>query len=285
MADLYVGLVILGGLTLAMFLGSLWTSYRISRVLSDLLAILVVVVMFFYIRHLWYNVRLTGFLPFSNLVIIGNWLPLLAGLLAGFAWRRIYGRIVRKTLCTSALALVAGYAAVAPMLGEPPRCGNAWDRDGICLQTSKNTCTAAAAATLLRLHDIDATEAEMAELCLTRNGTTWMGLYRGLKQKTRGTRWDVEVIECSASEIPLKPTEPMILSVGLGAEVAKWDESRFSEWGFRPGQGHSVLLLGAGSLGGFKIADPTPGYGIEMWSGKNLEELFQGTAVRLVERP
>jgi hypothetical protein len=285
MADLYIGLAILGGLSIAVFVGSLWCSYRISRVLSDLLAILVVVVMFFYIRHLWYNVRLTAILPFSNLVVIGNWLPPLAGLLAGFAWRRIYGRIVRKTLCTSALAGVAGYAAVLPMLGEPPRCFDEWDGDGICLQTTQHSCTPASAATLLRLHGIAATEEEMAELCLTREGTTWMGLYRGLKRKTQGTRWDVEVIECRAGELPRTPTEPMILSVGLGPDIAGRDESRFAEWGFRPGQGHSVLLLSGSAPGGFKIADPTPGYGIETWSTMNLEELFQGTAVRLVERP
>lgn len=284
MADLYAGLVILGGVTIALFLGSLWCSYRISRILSDLLAILVVVVMFFYIQHLWYDVRLTRVLPFSNLVVIGNWLPPLSGLLAGFGWRRIYGRIVRKTLCTSALAFVAGYAAILPMLGEAPKCGDQWDHDGVCLQTTVHTCTAASAATLLRLHGIDATEAEMAELCLTRDGTTWMGLYRGLKCKTRGTRWDVEVIECSASDIPRQPTEPMILSVGLSSQVAKRDERRFSEWGWRPGRGHSVLLLKGRGVGGFKIADPTPGYGIERWSGMNLQELFQGTAVRLIER-
>ncbi|MBC8352620.1 MAG: hypothetical protein H8E66_11560 [Planctomycetes bacterium] len=284
MADLYVGLVILGGLTVLMFLGSLWCSYHIHRVFSDLLAVLVVVVMFFYIRHLWYNVRLATILPFSNLVIIGNWLPPLAGLLAGFAWRRIYGRIFRKSICTSALAVAAGYAAVLPMLGEPPECNNQWDRDGICLQTTVHTCTAASAATLLRLHGIETTETEMAQLCLTREGTTWMGLYRGLKHKTTGTRWDVEVIECTAGEIPRDPTQSWILSVGLGKQVAKRDERRFAEWGWRPGQGHSVLLLGEGPLGGVKIADPTPGYGIESWSQKNLEELFQGTAVRLIER-
>jgi len=285
MADLYVGLVILGGLTLAMFLGSLWCSHRISRVMSDVFAVLVVAVMFCYIRHLWYSVQLAAILPFSNLVVLGNWLPPLAGLLAGFAWRRIYGRVVRKTLCTSALAIAAGYAAILPMLGEPPLCYDQWDGDGICLQTTQHTCTAASAATLLRLHGIDATEAEMAELCLTREGTTWMGLYRGLKRKTRGTRWDVEVIECGAAEIPRTPTEPMILSVGVGADVAERDEPRFAEWGWRPGQGHSVLLLGEGAQGSLKVADPTPGYGIELWSTKDLEELFQGTAVRLIERP
>ena len=56
---------------------------------------------------------------------------------------------MRKTLCTSALAFVAGYAAVLPMLGTPPKCGNEWDHDGICQQTTMQTCTAAAAATLL----------------------------------------------------------------------------------------------------------------------------------------
>ena len=32
------------------------------------------------------------------------------------------------------------------------------------------------------------------------------------------------------------------------------------------------------------LTDILPGYGIEMWSTRNLEELFQGTAVRLIER-
>jgi hypothetical protein len=284
MADLYFGLVVLGGLTIALFAGSLWCSYRMGRVLSDLLAMLVVAVMFFYIRHLWYDVRLTQILPYSNLIVIGNWLPPLAGLLGGFAWRRIYGRVYRKAFCTSALAVAAGYAAVLPILGEPPVCFNEWDRDGICLQTTMHTCTAASAATLLRLHGIDATEAEMAALCLTREGTTWMGLYRGLKHKTRGTRWDVEVIECSAADIPDEPTRPMILSVGLDAEAAAQHESRVAEWGWRPGRGHSVLLLGKRGSGNFKIADPAPGYGIEIWSSENLAEFFQGTAVRLIER-
>jgi hypothetical protein len=284
MADLYIGLVIIGGLSVALFLGSLWCSFRINRIASDIFAVLIVVVMFLYIKHLWYNVRLTSVLPFSNLVIVGNWLPLLAGLLAGFSWRRVYGRIVRKTLCTTALALAAGYATVLPMLGDPPKCGNVWDGDGVCLQTTKHTCTAASAATLLRLHGIDATEGEMAKLCLTRDATTWMGLYRGLKCKTRGTRWDVQVVECKADDIVQYPIKPMILSVGLASDVGEKVEARFAEWGWRPGQGHSVLLLGDGSLGRFKIADPTPGYGTEMWGRDDLNELFQGTAIRLVER-
>lgn len=284
MADLYIGLAVLGGLTVALFLGSLWCSYRSSQLLSDLLAILVVATMFFYIRHLWYDVRLTRILPFSNLIVIGNWLPPLAGLLAGFSWRRIYGRIYRKTFCTSALALAAGYAAVLPILGQAPKCGDEWNYEGVCVQTTMHTCTAASAATLLRLHGIAASEAEMAELCLTREGTTWMGLYRGLKHKTSGTRWDVEVIECSPEQLTMSLGEPLILSVGLSTEIAARDEPRYAEWGWRPGKGHSVVLLRE-RQGRFKIADSMPGYGIETWSKKDLEELFQGTAVRLVERP
>src|SRR5260221_7046371 len=37
---------------------------------------------------------------------------------------------------------------------------------------------------------ISATEQEMADLCITRRGTYWQGLYRGLKLKTAGTLWE-----------------------------------------------------------------------------------------------
>ncbi len=285
MTDLYYGLVCIGALAIVLFLGSLWCSYHVGRITSDLAAVIVVVLMFFYIRHLWYDVSLAAMLPYSNLIVVGNWFPLAAGLLGGFAWTRIAGRLVRKTICTASLALAAGYASVSPILGDVPRCGDEWDRDGVCIQTTPNTCTAASAATLLRWHGIEATEAEMAELCLTRKGTTWMGLYRGLKRKTEGTRWDVEVIECEPEQLPRTFPHPMILSVGWSDEETPNVESpRFAEWGWRPGQGHSVVLLGTAPWGGVKVADPTPGYGVEIWNRGELMQLFRGTAVRLIER-
>jgi hypothetical protein len=74
----------------------------------------------------------------------------------------------RRSYTAALLAGVAGLAAVIPLLGNVPKCGEHWDRLGTCLQTTRYTCSPAAAATLLRKYDIDATEQEMAELCLTR---------------------------------------------------------------------------------------------------------------------
>ncbi|TXT34003.1 MAG: hypothetical protein FD138_1754 [Planctomycetota bacterium] len=81
----------------------------------------------------------------------------------------------------------------------------------------------------------------MAELCLTRRGTNWMGLYRGLKKKTAGTDWDVEVFTGSADELQSLGS-PAILSVGL-ARVDQADLFFQTELGWRPGMRHSVVLL------------------------------------------
>ena len=87
MADLYLGFALIGGLAVILFATSLWISYRAPRFLNEVLALLVVAGMFFYIQHLWYNVRLATILPTSNLIVVGNWLPLVAGILGGLAWR------------------------------------------------------------------------------------------------------------------------------------------------------------------------------------------------------
>ncbi len=61
------------------------------------------------------------------------------------------------------------------------------ERDEVCRQTTNFTC-GAAAATLLYQFEIDATEAEMAELCWTNavTGTDEMCIARGLRRKIAG---------------------------------------------------------------------------------------------------
>jgi hypothetical protein len=178
--------------------------------------------------------------------------------------------------------VVAATTLVYPLLGKVPHCGNVWDADGICHQTTDVTCSPAAAATLLRLHGIAATEQEMSELCLTRKGTSWPGLYRGLKHKTAGTKWDVQVIDCSADELPSYADQPLILSVGL-EHNARVDANFSKEYGWQPGVNHSVLLLNtAGNE--LRIADPSQPVALETWDRETLGLLWRGLAIRLVER-
>jgi hypothetical protein len=282
--DLYFGIVLLLLLSLTVFGLTLYQSRRCARHTLDALALLIVLAIFVYIRFLWYQTRLVTFLPYSNLVILGNWFPLAAGALSGLAWHRVPGKIWRKSISTVALAGAALYTAICPLRGTAPQCDNVWTADGLCLQTTSQTCTPACAATLLRRNGISATEQEMAELCLTRAGTTWQGLYRGLKWKTVGTSWDVEVLECDASRLLNSVDQPLILSVGLPQDPSINQQAATSEWGWRPGIGHSVILLSKSPHGRVTIADPTPGIGREEWTADDLRLLFRGTAMRLVKR-
>lgn len=283
MSDIYWGFALIGGLGLGIFFTTVWVSRKLPRYVSDPLALAVVVTIFAYIQFLWYNTRLVAFLPFSNLIILGNWFPLAAGALGGLAWQRIPGRIVRKSIFVGGLASTSAYSLVCPVLGDPPLCVNVWHQE-ICVQTTARTCTAACAATLLRAHGVFTTEREMATLCLTRRGTTWLGLYRGLKLKTEDTPWDVDVISCDGDQLLAESHGPIILSVGLPPSPRGAHEVAMNEGGWKHGVGHSVILLRPTPEGRVLIADPTPEVGLEEWTLGDVRTLYRGTAMRLVKR-
>lgn len=284
MADLYLGIVIVLVASLLGFLAAWKLSRSWDRGWSDGLALLTVCFLFLYIRFVWYQPQLVRYLPVASLVIVGNWFPILAAVLAGVGFQRLSGGWFRRGTFVAGLMAASVTTLVWPILGEAPRCGDRWSREGICLQTNPSTCTPACAATLLRQHGIDANEQEMAELCLTRQGTTWQGLYHGLKRKAAGTGWDVEVIQCEAEQLGQLAQHPLILNVGLPSTFTEEDPTISVEWGWKPGVGHSVVLLKSARHGRIVIADPTPGIECEEWTPAETKLLFRGTAMRLVRR-
>ena len=281
--DLVWGIALIVALAAGLFLATASLARHWSpRVLSGV-AVLVVGALLLYIRSVWYDVRLAQWLPVSNLIVVGNWLPLLAAVLGGIVWEKARDCSWRRIGSTAALACTALYALLYPVLGSPPRCENRWDWSGNCLQTTDLTCSAASAATLLRAHGIESSEQEMADLCLTRHGTSWQGLYRGLKLKTAGTKWDVQVVACSQPELP-RLRGPLIISVGLESS-ARGDTDYTREFGWVPGVNHSVILHGFTNFGCAIIADPTQELSREQWDEEMLRVLWRGYAIRLVERP
>lgn len=281
--DLYLGMLLVAAISgLAVAAG--WrVQHHLSSRSCDVLAIAVVISAGFYGNFVWQRVALAELIPFSNLIVVANWFPIFAALLIGLAWERIPGGRLRRGLPCTVLYLAAWFAVVSPLLGESPSCENVWTDDGFCAQTTDQTCTAASAASLLHMCDIAATEQEMADLCLTRRGTTWQGLYRGLKLKTHGTDWDVRVVRGSVEDVVASVSSPMILSVGLaaGSEV---DGAYEREFGWTPGLRHSVLLLGTTPANHVEIADPNPSIGRENWSVEELSLLYRGPALQLVPR-
>ena len=282
MFDLYIGLAILMMLSLLVFALSAVLAGG-HHWLGNGLAIGTVLLTFAYIRFVWDNTLLATVLPFSNLVVLGNWFPLAAGFLAGVVWRRIPAK--RRLYPVLALILSAAYSASYPLLGSPPKCRDTWLLNSICLQTTPATCTPACAATLLKDKDIETSEAEMARLCLTRKrGTNWMGLYRGLTLKTEGTDWTVNVVHGTAEELLAGLDAPVIIAVGIPFDEPPNSYYR-TRWIWNPGEEHSVLLGPPDDKGLFPIVDPDPKVGFEKWTRKDVLKLWRGQGMLLVPRP
>lgn len=280
MADLYAGMAIMAVASLLVLLVTVRLTRTITKREATAVGLVVALLLICYLRFIWKSTILADYLPFSSIVVLSNWFPPAAAFLAGITWTHGYGSKLRRVVFGGILFATSCWSVVSPILGEPPACENLWDRNGVCRQTSQYTCTPAAAATLLAWYGISTQESEMADLCLTRKGTTWQGLFRGLTIKTRDQPLRVRAVECRWDELPLKVTGPAILSVGI--DPSKPYRKVYTErWGWQPGLRHSVMLRGTVQDGVFSIADPA--VGSEFWTTDDLKTLFRGRFLTLVE--
>lgn len=282
MNDLYVAITIVGLVSLGAGLLAAYAGSRVSRGKATLLCVLVVGLIVAHV--LWVSDRpwVARVLPFSNVIVLGSALPPLVAGLAGLAWRLIPGNVARRGFLLAALIGACGFRALGPVFVSPmPETNDRW-RHGVCLQTSPATCSPAAAATLLRAHGIPATEGEMAGLCLTRErGTAAHGLYRGLKLKTAGTPWDVEVFHTDPAGLRAMSPGAAILTVRLDRNPGI--DPRYEQlWGWLPGVRHTVVLFEFTDDGKVEMGDPS--IGRERWSANDLRVLWHGEAMRLVRR-
>jgi hypothetical protein len=282
MADLFVGLAYVFVVSALLLLGGTFFAKRAPHWLSNVVMIFLVAALAWFLwsdpDRLW----LAAPLPVSSLIVVGNiTLPVVA-LLCGIAFARMPGHAVRRSVLLAPLLGLAAFNLVRPILGNPPALGDRWKGD-ICRQTSGNSCGPAAAATLLRAFGIDATEGEMARLCLTRPGGTPMaGVYRGLVIKTAGQPYRPQPFYCNLDTLLKTQGGPVLLTVGLqmGANV----DPRFQErWGWAPGVRHTIVLFRLLANDRVEVGDPDAGR--EIWTIESLKVLWRGSGIRLVSRP
>lgn len=278
MTDLYAGMAILAVISQFVLLATVWLTRNITKREATAVGVVVALLILCYLRFIWKSSVLAEYLPYSSIVVLSNWFPPAAAFLAGITWTHGYGSKLRRVLFGGILFATSCWSVVSPILGEPPACKNVWDENWVCRQTSRYTCTPATAAMLLTWHEIHAEESEMAELCLTRKGTTWQGLFRGLTIKTRDEPFRVRVVECEWDELPEKLTGPAILSVGIDPSKP-YPEHYTKYWGWMPGVRHSVMLRDVLPDGRISIADPA--VGAEYWSVFDLQTLFRGRFLTL----
>ncbi len=253
---------------------------RASRQVQLTVQLLVLVVGTIFLLCFWNRPILTAVVPHTALIVLENWHGVFGCFLAGMYMSSMRVGRRRRLIVGSFTTVLAVYAIIAPITGRAPTCQPDDPRNILVSQTTPWTCSPAVAASLLRLHGIPATEAGMARLCLTRRGTHWLGLFRGLKLMTAGTEWDVLVEAYSPSAIAALNSTPAILSVNIDTDGM----GPTAEHGFRPNAGHSVLHLGGTHGEHVIVFDPAPEYGIEKWSDDILSHVTTGVILRLVSR-
>ncbi|MHC4877632.1 MAG: cysteine peptidase family C39 domain-containing protein [Planctomycetota bacterium] len=247
--------------------------------LRNLLALLTLCSGGAYLQLLWDKAELTRVVSHPDMIVLGNWLPLFAAVLAGLVWTSNPGRFRRCLSCGGLLA--TGFGALFwPLLGSSPQCDDLW-QGKVCMQTTPFSCSAASAATVLNAHGILTSEAEMARLCLTRQGTTWMGLYRGLAIKTQDTPWRPIVFDSNRARLRAHCKWPAILCTELPESTSAVSVFRETS-GWIPGQGHSVVYFGHLSNDTVEVGDPS--FGRELWRTEDLDLLWTGRAIGLVPR-
>lgn len=140
-----------------------------------------------------------------------------------------------------------------------------------CRQTASYTCGAAAASTLLAREGIFASEAEMAERCVTNplTGTDEIGAVKGLSEALGARPRAVELLRRGADEIAREHL-PAMVSI---------DNAFLS--------GHWVVLID-GDDEAWIVADPMHARnsgGLRRISRDEFADAYQGVLIRIVDRP
>lgn len=119
------------------------------------------------------------------------------------------------------------------------------DKQGVCEQTSGYSCGPAAAASLLHLHGVEATEREMALLCATRaglGGTSECGLMRGLRRKLPGRT--VRITTCSYRGLPCPCLVSLRLNFLASHAVVVTRADAVQVWMIDPANGATTMTRG-----------------------------------------
>lgn len=314
MHDIRLAIGLIAFVSLGLFLLTLRLLRGRPIWVHDVVAVACVGLVAVYVKTVWGQLWIVQWIPLPSVIVLSNWFPPLLAVLAAATWLRldplhlgqeshsdsgqgedewmfgVDGRgIFRRLPVMAAILGAAIYSVMYFIPKEPPECDVKWARPippltlPVCLQTTDATCSAAAAATLLTALGYEASEQEMARLCLTKSGTTWLGLYHGLSEKLYRTGYKVEFFEGGLSSLPeLFSGRPVLLCCQLDSATARNAPEYVTEGGWRPGTAHTVVYMGQIN-NVHVIGDPSRGY--EFWSDIDLENLWTGEGLKITGEP
>ena len=269
-------LTILALIAAVMLVGAAHVARKTSRRATLLVLTLTVLALLAHALFALDHLNWTRVLPVADCVIYSNVALPLAGVLVAFAWRLMPGPVWQRWVMATALLGIATWRTVGPLLRPAaPLREPRWTAD-VCRQSSLSSCSAAAGATVLRACGIDADEAEMARLCLTNaDGTSNLGLYRGLRIRTGGTDWQPIAVRSSPGELRARGARNCLFALRPSGGLSWRDRT------FAPGR-HTVVLFGFYPDGSADIGDPFSGR--QRWPVQMFDDLWPGEGLALVRR-
>jgi len=283
MQDLVVAAVALMVLSSAALLAGRRVAVRWSSRDTFVLGAVVLTALLVFVSRFYGTWQMARLLPFSGVIILGNWIPVGGAFLAGITLGQSNSPRWRSGFLAGLVLLVSVYSVLCCLQGHLPTGPGYRQSADSSEQSRRSSCGPCCAAELLRNHGIGATEEELLSLCLTSyRGSPALGLYRGLKLKTAGTKWDVQVVSCTFDEL-LRTPPPLLLRISL-PPVTSWDGRGPWKLEKRTGK-HAVLLMAVDDQKHLTIFDPAmPSYFHKAWRTEDLREQWLGEALRLVPR-
>ncbi len=223
----------------------------------------------------------------AHLVFLTNWSLAAAAVLATLLWPAGGDRTarLRAALLAATLLLLATWSYAGWFQPAPPHLSGRLDSAGFCPQSSEASCTPAAAAMLLHRHGIASDEATLARdcLCRPRQGTSRLGLFRGLALQTRPHGLAPRLVTPRTPAALCRLGQPALITVGLSLTTPRAIARQMERYGWSVGSWHTLLVTG-GDPDGRWLDVIDPAYGPERWPTGGLEALWDGTAVVLVGR-
>ncbi len=278
---------LMGFLSVATFFMTQRVLKRASPLTLDLLAVVVIGLIGLYMYFVWGQLWIVNWIPLPSVIVLSNWFPILMAILAAVLWQRMSEHpLWRRIPAQLALIGVTAWSVISVIPATPPECGNEWIEPQppipyrVCRQTTPHTCSAAAVATILYALGIESSEAEMSRLCLTRRGTTWLGMYHGLSIKLMATGYQAKFFDGSVNDLPQMTSQyPVLLCCRLDQATAEAVPEYVQEDGWIPGVLHSVVCFGKlGDL--FLIGDPSQ-VRLERWTQHDMQNLWTGTGLMI----
>jgi len=210
----------------------------------------------------------------ANTIFYGKWLLIIAGFAAGVLTQVSSVKMWRRAVLVLALLAASSMDFFCYFIYPRPEGGNVTEK-WLSIQTTESTCSAAAVASLLRIYGVEVSEKEMIRVCLsTVKGTPWQGVWRGVNLYAPP--------EYKAVLVRGKDRKNIEFPILISAEFNSSSEEHtkyVSQWGWKPGTPHSVVLFERTENGYLTVGDPA--IGIERWDDEALEVLWDGQGIVL----